>query len=73
MIIYIRRTDASGMVELLNRRFEVDSQWRHRLVRAEVDLDGGLVRFSRLRRREPTEQPMLKQVTYRFPDRRFHD
>jgi transposase len=72
-IVYIRRTDASGMVELLNRRFEVDSQWLHRLVRAEVDLDGGLVRFYRLRRREPTEQPMLKQVTYRIPDRRFHD
>jgi putative transposase len=72
-IVYIRRTDASGGVELLNRRFEVDSQWLHRLVRAEVDLDGGVVRFYRLRRREPSEQPLLKQVAYRFPNRRFHD
>ena len=72
-IVYIRRTDASGRVELLNRRFEVDSQWLHRLVRAEVNLDGGVVRFYRLRRREPGEQPLLKQVTYRFPNRRFHD
>ena len=58
---------------MLNRRFEVDSQWLHRLVRAEVDLDGGVARFYRLRRREPSEQPLLKQVTYRFPDCRFHD
>jgi putative transposase len=72
-IVSIRRTDASGGVELLNRRFEVDGQWLHRLVRAEVDLDGEIVRFYRLRRREPSEQPLLKQVTYRFPDRRFHD
>src|SRR5512142_1675244 len=72
-IVSIRRTDALGRVELLNRRFEVDSQWLHRLVRAEVDLDGEVVRFYRLRRREPSEQPLLKQVTYRFPDRRFHD
>jgi putative transposase len=72
-IVYIRRTDASGVVELLNRRFEVDSQWLNRLVRAEVDLDGGVVRFYRLRRREPADQPLLKQVTYRLPDRQFHD
>ncbi len=72
-IVSIRRTDASGRVELLNRRFEVDNQWLHRLIRGEVDLDGGVVRFYRLRRREPSEQPLLKQVTYRFPDRRFHD
>jgi hypothetical protein len=38
-----------------------------------VDLDGGVVRFYRLRRREPAEQPLLKQVTYRLPERRFHD
>ena len=72
-IVYIRRTDASGVVELLNRRFEVDSQWLNRLVRAEVDLDGGVVRFYRLRRREPADQPLLKLVTSRLPERRFHD
>ena len=58
---------------MLNRRFEVDSQWPNRLVRAEVDLDGGGVRFYRLRRREPSEQPLLKRVTHRLPERRFHD
>jgi putative transposase len=72
-IVYIRRTDASGAVELLNRRFELDTRWLNRLVRAEVDLDGGVVRFYRLRRREPADQPLLKRVTYRLPERRFHD
>src|SRR5512135_772119 len=72
-IVSIRRTDASGLVERLNRQFEVDRQWLNRLVRAEVDLDGGVVRFYRLRRREAADQPLLKQVTYRLPDRRFHD
>jgi hypothetical protein len=72
-IVSIRRTDASGGVELLNRRFELATRWLNRLVRAEVDLDGGVVRIYRLRRREPTEQPLLKQVTSRFPGRRFHD
>jgi len=72
-IVYIRRTDASGVVELLNRRFEVDSQWPNRLVRAEVDLDGGGVRFYRLRRREPADQPLLKRATHGLPERRFHD
>ena len=72
-IVYIRRTDASGVVELLNRRFEGDSQWLNRLVRAEVDLDGGVVQFYRLRRREPSEQPLLKQVKHRLPKRKFHE
>jgi hypothetical protein len=60
-------------VEWLNRWFELDSQWLNRLVRAEVDLDGGAVRFYRLRRREPADQPLLKQMTHRLPERRFHD
>ncbi len=72
-IVYIRRTDAAGGVELLNRRFEVDRRWLHRRVRAEVDLDGGAVRFDRLRRREPADQPLLKQAAYRLPERRFQD
>src|SRR5512135_2393964 len=63
----------AGGVELLNRRSEVDSRWLHRPVRAEVDLDGGVVGFYRLRRREPADQPLLKQVTYRLPERRFRD
>src|SRR5512144_1242459 len=38
-MVYLRRTDATGAVEVLGRSFEVDRQWAHRLVRAEVDMD----------------------------------
>ncbi len=35
-LIYIRRTNDSGNVDLLGHCFEVDLHWVHRLVRAEV-------------------------------------
>jgi hypothetical protein len=70
-IVSLRRTDATGAVEVLGRNFEVDPHWTHRLVRAEVDLDGGMVRFSRLRRREPRDQPVMKEVVHRIKHKRF--
>lgn len=70
-IVYLRRTDATGVVEVLGRRFEVDRQWVHRLVRAEVDLDSGMVRFYRLRRREPGDQPMMREVAHQIKHKRF--
>jgi hypothetical protein len=72
-IVYIRRTDATGAVGLLGRSFEVDGGWANRLVRVEVDLDGGELRFHRLRRREPSDQPLLGRVKYRLPGRKFHE
>jgi hypothetical protein len=70
-IVYLRRTDATGVVEVLGRSFEVDRQWVHRLVRAEVDFDSGMVRFYRLRRREPRDQPMMREVAHRIKYKRF--
>jgi putative transposase len=70
-IVYLRRTDAAGAVEVLGRSFEVDQQWVHRLVRAEVDLDGGMIRFYRLRRREPGDQPVMREVAHRIKHKRF--
>jgi transposase-like protein len=70
-IVYLRRTDATGAVEVLGRSFEVDRQWVHRLVRAEVDLDGGMVRFYRLRRREPGDQTLMSEVDHRIKAKRF--
>jgi transposase len=72
-IIYLRRTGATGGVELLGRRFEVDATWPHRLVRAEVDLDVGRIRFHALRRRDPAHQPLLREVAYKLPHRRFQE
>jgi transposase len=72
-IIYLRRTGATGGVELLGRHFEVDATWPHRLVRAEVDLDAGQIRFYALRRRDPAHQPLLREVAYKLPRRRFQE
>jgi transposase len=72
-IIYLRRTGAAGGVELLGRHFEVDASWPNRLVRAEVDLDAGQIRFHALRRRDPAHQPLLREVAYTLPRRRFQE
>lgn len=70
-IIFIRRTDDRGLVSVLGRRFLIDPLWPHRLVRAEVNLDAGLIRFFALRRREPSAQPLLAEHSYTLPRRRF--
>ncbi len=70
-IVYIRRTNDKGHVNLLGRRFCVDPHWLHRLVRAEVDMSAGTIRIHALRRRAPTEQPLLNQAPYELPKRKF--
>jgi putative transposase len=72
-IIYLRRTSAAGTVEVLGRSFEVDPHWLHRLVRVEVDLDGDRIRISRLRRREPQDQPLLRELHHHIKKRRFSE
>jgi transposase len=61
-IMYLRRTSAAGTVEVLGRVLEVDPHWLNRLVRVEVDLDQDKIRIYRLRRREPKDQPLLKEL-----------
>ncbi len=72
-VIFLRRTDEKGEAQLLGHAFAVSASWPHRLVRAEVDLDGNEVRFFALRRRAPLEQPLLATSRYTFPRRRFKD
>jgi hypothetical protein len=72
-IIYLRRTSAEGTVEVLGRSFEVDPHWLHRLVRVEVDLDGNTIRIYRLRRREPQDQPLLRELHHHIKNRRFSE
>lgn len=72
-VIFLRRTDAKGQAALLGHVFAVDPNWPHRLVRAEVDLTRKRIRFYALRRRDPAYQPLLKEVHYEFPQRRFHE
>ena len=72
-IVYLRRTGETGVAEVLGHRFEVAPSWPNRLVRAEVDLDAGMIRFYALRRREPGHQPLLREVAHRLPSRRFKE
>jgi len=72
-IIFLRRTDANGQASLLGHVFPVDTTWPHRLVRAEVDLNRKRIRLYALRRRDPAYQPLLNEVHYEFPRRRFHE
>lgn len=66
-IIFIRRTNARGQITLLGHRWTVDPLWCHRLVRAEVNLARDAIRCFALRRRAPTEQPLLQVLDYHYP------
>lgn len=70
-IIDLRRTGAAGTVEVLGRAVEVDPHWQNRLVRVEVDLDEDTIRIYRLRRREPRDQPLLKELPHRIRKGKF--
>jgi putative transposase len=72
-VVFLRRSNEQGAVQLLGRSFAVDPLWQHRLVRAEVDLKGQRVRFYRLRRRAPEQQPLAQEVPYELPRRRFSE
>jgi hypothetical protein len=72
-IIYVRRTSAVGSVEVMGRSFEVDEHWLNRLVRVEVDLDEEMVRIYRLRRREPEDQPLLRELHHHIKSQEFSE
>ncbi len=72
-IIFLRRTTEQGTVQVLGHSYTVDVLWPHRLVRCEVDLDAHRIRFFRLRRREPAHQPLVGDVPYALPRRRFRE
>jgi len=72
-VIFLRRTNERGTVEVLLRRFLVDPLWPHRLIRIEVDLSNHEIRFYRLRRRQPDQQPLIKTVPYTPPTKPFRD
>ena len=71
LMIFLRRTDPRGCVSLLGHTVLVAPHWPHRLVRAEVRLPHGPIRFFALRRRDPADQPLLREVPYRLPKNRW--
>jgi len=70
-MIFVRRGDDNGGVHLLGRPFAVDRHWPHRLVRCEVDFTHQRIRFYALRRRDPADQPLLRELAYPRPTRPF--
>lgn len=66
-IIFIRRTNDQGEVEVLRRKYKVAKHWANRLVRCEVDIGGKEMRFYGLRRVESENQPLLRQEAYELP------
>jgi hypothetical protein len=63
-IVFLRRTNACGTVEILNRRLRVDPDWPHRLLRCELELPAQQLRCYRLRRRDPGLQPLTATVPF---------
>jgi len=68
-IIYIRRTDDQGSLIVLGNKVKVSANWKHRLVRCEIDIDQRQMRFYALRRSDPSNQPLLRQTPYELPRR----
>src|SRR5690606_29401617 len=69
-LIFLRRTDAEGRATFLGRTFRTSPSWSHRLVRCEVDLTQHLIRIYALRRKAPTEHPLLFQTPYHRKEKR---
>lgn len=61
-VIYIRRTSESGSIRLLGQSVDIDPSWPHRLVRVEVDFERRTIRCFALRRRDPSDQPLLREL-----------
>lgn len=71
MVIFLRRTDASGQVYLLGRRFSVSDLWLYRLVRCEVNLGARQISIFALRRSSPEHHELIKALPYIPPTKAF--
>ena len=71
ILIFLRRTDASGRVSVLGRKLAVSSDWPHRLVRCEVNLTRHRIDCYALRRRAPLVQALLTSIHYHRTDKPF--
>jgi len=72
-VVYVRRTNAAGGVNVLGRDWTVSAAWPNRLIRCEVDLDCDKIAFFTLRRKDPASQPKILEVEDRLPNRGFRD
>lgn len=72
-VVFLRRSDAQGRVNVLGHTFDVGPAWPGRLVRADVELDAKRIRFHALRRRDPSHHRLLATAAYEPPTRVFKD
>lgn len=70
-VIFLRRTDLQGRVNLLGHSYLSAHDWTARLVRAEVDLTAEEIRFYALRRRAPHEHRFISKHHYETPRKKF--
>jgi hypothetical protein len=64
MIIYLRRTDEHGTISVLENDFLVSQQWLNRLVRVEVDIVKGVLRFYAMRRADWKKHRLIKTIKF---------
>ena len=72
-LVFLRRTNDKGTLELLGHSWMANAHWARRLVRAEVDFTTAKIRIYALRRSQPKEQPLLSEHNYLFPKGKFRD
>jgi len=70
-VIYIRRTNGEGVVNVVGKLHATRTDWQHRLVRCEVDFDEERLRIYALRRKAPETQPLLKEYSWKRPVKAF--
>jgi hypothetical protein len=68
-IIFLRYLNERGEANVLEHSWSVSAAHAHRLVIGETDAENSLLTFYLLRRRAPSERQLLKEFSYRFPDR----
>ena len=70
-VIYLRRTDDYGQVNILGQVRTVHPTLTQQLVRCEVDLTQGQIVYYRLHRRRVFDNEVITIVPYEFPCRKF--
>ena len=73
LVIFVRETNAKGQAVVLGHTFDISPAWTHRLVRADVDLTQGQIRFHALRRKDPHNHLLLATHDYDTPTKRFQE
>ena len=67
-MIFLRRSDGKGDMEILLNSHHVSDHWPNRLVRCVIDLAKDKIQFYGLRRQAPAVQNLLKEVKFHLPE-----